>query len=149
MSYIAWQCALEDLNQDQPAYTRSMIRSFDVRLKKPLDAWLSTKRPVRTLIRLCGCTAWSESSLGAHARRYIIWHCVLITLNTIMRPITTIIHQTISKSHSNKRAPFFFFFADLTEQLLYADLTNPYRATQNRSRQFPHHENMPIQFRPP
>ena len=46
-----------------------------------LSAWrdfaslLSKMRPVKILIRLCECTGWSESQLGAHVRRYIFWCC--------------------------------------------------------------------------
>ena len=29
--------------------------------------WLYTECPAKTLTRLCGCSGWSESSLGAHA----------------------------------------------------------------------------------
>ena len=29
----------------------------------------------RRLIRLCGCTGWFESSLGAHVRRYVFSRC--------------------------------------------------------------------------
>ena len=31
-----------------------------------LEPWLPTECPAKTLIRLCGCAAWSGSSLGAH-----------------------------------------------------------------------------------
>ena len=34
---------------------------------------LSKTRPVKILIRLRECAVWSESSLGAHVRRYVFW----------------------------------------------------------------------------
>ena len=37
--------------------------------------WLSKMRPVKILIRLRECADWSESSLGAHVRRYVFWVC--------------------------------------------------------------------------
>ena len=36
-----------------------------------LYSWLSKMRPVKLLIRLCECTGWYESSLGAYVRRYL------------------------------------------------------------------------------
>ena len=35
--------------------------------EESLDPKLPIKRTAKTLIRLCGCSGWSESSLGAHA----------------------------------------------------------------------------------
>ena len=32
-------------------------------------------RTTKTLIRLCGCAGWFESSLGAYVRRYVFWRC--------------------------------------------------------------------------
>ena len=42
-----------------------------------LHHWPSIMRSVKILISLRGCTGWSKSSLGAHIRRYISWHCGL------------------------------------------------------------------------
>ena len=39
-------------------------------LEETLHPWLSELRPVKILIRLRSCAVWSESSLGAHVRRY-------------------------------------------------------------------------------
>ena len=40
-----------------------------------LHPWLLKIRPVKILIRLRECAGWSESSLGAHVRRYVFWRC--------------------------------------------------------------------------
>ena len=39
--------------------------------EETLHHWLSKMRPVNILIRLCECASWSESSLGAHVKRYV------------------------------------------------------------------------------
>ena len=58
---------------DQPGHWPSLIRVFAVRMKKvwvlsyPLSA---QRRP--SLIRLCGCPGWPESSLGAQS---LCWFC--------------------------------------------------------------------------
>ena len=44
-------------------------------------------QPVKTLIRMCACAGWSESSLGSHVRWFVLWrsgfyynvHCILST----------------------------------------------------------------------
>ena len=41
-------------------------------------------RVTKTLIRLRWCAGWSESSLGAHVRRYIFSHCASIIFRQIM-----------------------------------------------------------------
>ena len=38
---------------------------------RSIHPWLSKQCPVKILIRLRECTGWSESSLGAHVRRYV------------------------------------------------------------------------------
>ena len=38
-----------------------------------LRPWSSKMRPMKILIRLRECAVWSESSLGAHVRRYVFW----------------------------------------------------------------------------
>ena len=43
--------------------------------EETLHVWLWKMRPVKILIRLCECTAWSEYSLCAHFRRYIYRRC--------------------------------------------------------------------------
>ena len=48
----------------QPTYPHSLIS---------LHLWLPKMCPVMILIRLRICAGWSESSLGAHARRYVFW----------------------------------------------------------------------------
>ena len=40
---------------------------------KELCHWLSKMRPVKILIRLPEYAGWSESSLGAHVRKYVCW----------------------------------------------------------------------------
>ena len=55
----------------------------DVRPTKtnqPVHHWLSKMFAVKILIRLRECAGWSESSLGAHVRRYVVWHCGSIQL---------------------------------------------------------------------
>ena len=58
---------------------RLRIAQSDLSLRCPheeiLHPFLSKKRPVMILIRLHECAGWSESSLGAHVRRYICWRC--------------------------------------------------------------------------
>ena len=39
--------------------------------EETLHPWLPKMRPVKILIRLRVCAGWSESSLGAHFRRYV------------------------------------------------------------------------------
>ena len=41
--------------------------------EETLHTWLSKMHPMKILIRLCKCTVWSESSLGAHVQRYVCW----------------------------------------------------------------------------
>ena len=43
--------------------------------EETLHPWLSKICPVKILIRLRECAGWSESSLGAHVRRYVVWNC--------------------------------------------------------------------------
>ena len=43
--------------------------------EETLHPWLFKMRPVKILIRLRECGGWSESSLGAHVRRYVFWLC--------------------------------------------------------------------------
>ena len=52
-------------DSDQPGHLPSLIRVFAVRMKK---AWVISYSlsAERRLIRLGGCTGWSESLLGAH-----------------------------------------------------------------------------------
>ena len=40
-----------------------------------LHPWLSKMRPVKIQISLRESAGWSESSLGAHVRRDVFWHC--------------------------------------------------------------------------
>ena len=44
---------------------------------EPLHHWLSKMRPRKILVSLRTCAGWSESSLGAHVRRYVYWRCGL------------------------------------------------------------------------
>ena len=66
-----WTCAPKE-DSDQPANTRSLI-SLCCPHEETLHPWLSKIRPVKVLIRLRECAGWSESSLGAHVRRYVFW----------------------------------------------------------------------------
>ena len=71
----SWQNQQNDFapsnDLDQLGHPPSLIRVFAVRMKKawvlsyPLSAW-------QRLIRLGGCTGWSESSLGAHAASLVL-----------------------------------------------------------------------------
>ena len=58
-------------DSDQPEHPPSLIRVFAVRIKKP---WVLSYplRAQRRLIRLVGCSGWSESSLRAHS---FCWFC--------------------------------------------------------------------------
>ena len=56
--------------------------------EETLHPWLSLSkmRPVKILIRLRECAVWSESSLGAYVRRYLIWRCgsLLVQVRTMV-----------------------------------------------------------------
>ena len=58
-------------DSDQPGHPPSLIRIFAVRMKK---SWVLSYplHAVNALIRLGGCTGWSESSLGAQS---LCWFC--------------------------------------------------------------------------
>ena len=57
---------------NQPAHPRSQVRAFVVRRKKRcVLGYLKCMRPAKIQIRLHECAGWSESSLGAHVRRYV------------------------------------------------------------------------------
>ena len=49
-----------------------------------LQSWLSQEHLVKILIRLHKCAAWSKSSLGAHVKRYVYWHCGWLSFNFIL-----------------------------------------------------------------
>ena len=66
-------CAQRGLKS--PAHPYTLIRVFVVHMKKAFYPWLSKMRSVMILISLCECAGWSESSLGAHVRRYVFWSC--------------------------------------------------------------------------
>ena len=51
----------------------SLIRVFVFHIKKHCIIGYLKMCPVEILIRLLVCAAWSESSLGAHVRRYVFW----------------------------------------------------------------------------
>ena len=53
-------------DSDEPAHMQS-DQSCHCRLEATLCHWLRNECPAKTLIRLCGCAGWSESSLGPHA----------------------------------------------------------------------------------
>ena len=50
--------------------------------KETFYPWLSKMRPAKILISLRDCADWSESSLGAHVRRYVLWRCSFIIRRT-------------------------------------------------------------------
>ena len=54
-------------DSDQPGHPPILIRVFAVRMKKAWILRLHIERTANTLIRLGGCTGWSESSLGAQS----------------------------------------------------------------------------------
>ena len=54
---------------------RAVTSNFAIRMNLTLHPWLSIMRAVKIQIRLRECAVWSESSLGAHVRRYTFWHC--------------------------------------------------------------------------
>ena len=56
----------------QPEHLQNQI-SLCCQQEETLHPWLSRMRLVKILIRLCKCTAWSESLLGTHVRRYVFW----------------------------------------------------------------------------
>ena len=61
-------CAQRDSNQ--PAHSRSLT-SLRCPHDETLHTWLSQMRPVKIRIRLRECAGWSQSSLGAHVRRFV------------------------------------------------------------------------------
>ena len=65
-------CALNE-DSNQPAHPRSQDWVFVVRMKKTLHLCPSKIHPLKVLVRLRECAGSSESSLGAHVRRYIFW----------------------------------------------------------------------------
>ena len=54
-----------------------------------LQPWLPKLCPVKILFRLRECAVWSESSLGAHVRKYFIWRCKLLLCCYYKRSWTT------------------------------------------------------------
>ena len=70
-TYLLTYTHNEDSNQ--PVHPQCLIRIFVVHMKKLCNIDHPKMRPVKILIRLCECAGWSESSLGAHVRRYIFW----------------------------------------------------------------------------
>ena len=69
-TYLPTYAANEDSNQR--AHPRSLI-SLRCPHEETLHSWLSKMRPVEILIRLREGAGWSESSLGAHVRKYVLW----------------------------------------------------------------------------
>ena len=59
------QTCAPSVDSDQPAHSRSLIRIFNG------QTLASQGYNEKTLIRLRWCAGWIESSLGAHARRYV------------------------------------------------------------------------------
>ena len=61
-------------DSDQPAHSRSLFRICPRRILDNKGCKVSSCGQ-RRLIRLRGCAVWSESSLGAHVRRYVFSRC--------------------------------------------------------------------------
>ena len=59
-------------DSDQPAHQRRLIRVFDGRSMGSRGFNVSSEWKTKTLIRLCGCTDWFQSSLYAHSKLYLI-----------------------------------------------------------------------------
>ena len=69
-TYLLTCASNEDSNK--PMHLHSLIRVFVVHMKI-LHPWLSKIRLEKILISLRECAGWSESSLGVHGRRDILW----------------------------------------------------------------------------
>ena len=73
----------------RPRTTQISLRIRAVFSESSLSAWrdfpslIIQIRPVKILIRLRECAGWSESSLGAYARRYV-WRCGLFLFSGSM-----------------------------------------------------------------
>ena len=80
-----------------PTKTQIILRSpeSDQNLRCPfqetLHPWLSKTRPAKILIRLRECAVWSESSLGAHIRKYVSGH-----FGSFEKPISNRLHVRLS-----------------------------------------------------
>ena len=61
-------------DSDQFAHSCSLIRIFTGRILDSQGCNVSSCGQ-RRLIRLCGCSGWTESSLDAHVRRYVFSCC--------------------------------------------------------------------------
>ena len=68
-------CTCEpSLDSDQPAHLHSLIRMFSWHILASQGCSFFMWK-TKTLIRLCRCTGWFESSLGTHVRRYVFAYC--------------------------------------------------------------------------
>ena len=63
-----WRARNEDRSACASAQSDQRLRCPREETSNP---WLSKMHPVKILIRLCECSGWSESSLGAHVHRYL------------------------------------------------------------------------------
>ena len=75
-SYYIWTITLETLPSD--IGDKGRIKSACEFMQSDLILcchWLFKMPPLKIQIRLPESTGWSESSLGAHVRRYIFWCC--------------------------------------------------------------------------
>ena len=60
-----------------------------------LYPWRSKMRPGKIQISLRECASWSESSLGAHVRRYVFWRCGSYVMGTHKKsPIEGLLMRT-------------------------------------------------------
>ena len=78
-SFRLGSCLWATMWENVPSYiyVQRRLNQSDQSLHCPheetLLPWLSKMLAVKILIRLRECAVWSESSLGAHVRRYISW----------------------------------------------------------------------------
>ena len=61
-------------NWNQSVHLGSLIRVF-VLCMKNFASLVSKMRPMKMLIRLCNCSGWIESLLGAPMQKFVFWPC--------------------------------------------------------------------------
>ena len=76
---FAWENVPSDMCAQRRLKSACASAQSDQSLRWPLEETLypslSKTRPAKILIRVRECAVWSESSLGAHVRRYVFWRC--------------------------------------------------------------------------
>ena len=71
---VSWETVPSDV-RPTTSQINLRIRTVVVSMKKYCILSYPKMRRGKILIRLCECAGWSECSLGAHIRRYVVWRC--------------------------------------------------------------------------